>query len=168
MVWVIISVPAGTSGSGSVTAAGGALASVFGWGASALASAGGADSAVFACGAGSAALPRSAALSPSARMVAIGVLTATSAVPSGIKILPSVPSSTASTSMVALSVSISAMTSPALMASPSFFFQVARLPSVMVGDSAGMVISMGILDLYFSSNVTVTLAWTFCSPAGGA
>ena len=96
-------------------------------------------SAAFGCGTGAAgALARSAALSPSARMVAIGVLTATSAVPSGIRIWPSVPSSVASTSMVALSVSISAMTSPDLMVSPSFFSHLARLPFSMVGDSAGM------------------------------
>ena len=71
-------------------------------------------------------------------MVAIGVLTATSAVPSGIRILPSVPSSVASTSIVALSVSISAMTSPDLIASPSFFSHFERLPFSMVGDSAGI------------------------------
>src|SRR6185436_16975434 len=102
-------------GSGSVTAAAGAAGAfsalfasalvVSALGACPVASAGGADAA------GALALPRSAALSPSARMVAIGVLTATSAVPSGINILPSVPSSVASTSIVALSVSISAMTS---------------------------------------------------------
>ena len=40
--------------------------------------AGGADPAAFCCFAGALALPRSAALSPSDRMVAIGVLTATS------------------------------------------------------------------------------------------
>ena len=39
---------------------------------------------------------------------AIGVLTFTSAVPSGISSLPTLPASTASTSMVALSVSTSA------------------------------------------------------------
>ena len=71
-------------------------------------------------------------------MVAIGVLTATSAVPSGIRILPSVPSSVASTSIVALSVSISAMTSPDLIVSPSFFSHFERLPFSMVGDSAGI------------------------------
>ncbi len=84
------------------------------------------------------ALARSAALSPSARIIAIGVLTATSAVPSGTRILPSVPSSVASTSIVALSVSISAMTSPDLMVSPSFFSHLARLPFSIVGDSAGI------------------------------
>jgi hypothetical protein len=81
--------------------------------------------------------------SPCARIIAMGVLTATSLVPSGTKILPSVPSSTASTSMVALSVSISAMTSPDLTLSPSFFSHLARLPFSMVGDSAGMRTSVG-------------------------
>jgi hypothetical protein len=52
--------------------------------------------------------------SPSAAITPIGVLTATFSVPSATRILASTPSSTASTSMVALSVSISAMTSPAL------------------------------------------------------
>src|SRR5262249_25545231 len=40
--------------------------------------------------------------------------------------------------MVALSVSISAMTSPALTLSPSFLSHLARLPFSIVGDSAGM------------------------------
>src|SRR4249920_3324479 len=79
-----------------------------------------------------------AASSPSERIIAIGVLTATSLVPSGTRILPSVPSSTASTSMVALSVSISAMTSPDLTLSPPFFSHLAILPFSMVGDSAGI------------------------------
>src|SRR5205085_9738449 len=66
------------------------------------------------------------------------VLTATSAVPSGIRIRPSVPSSTASTSIVALSVSISAMTSPALTLSPSLLIHLARLPFSIVGERAGI------------------------------
>ena len=45
---------------------------------------------------------------------AIGVLTFTFSVPAGTRIFRSLPSSTASTSIVALSVSISAMTSPEL------------------------------------------------------
>src|SRR5680860_117060 len=65
-------------------------------------------------------------------------------VPSGTRILPSVPSSIASTSMVALSVSISAITSPARTASPSWTCHLASVPSSMVGDSAGMRISVGI------------------------
>src|SRR5579863_1700797 len=57
---------------------------------------------------------------------------------------PIVPSSTASNSIVALSVSISAMTSPAFTASPSFLCHLAMLPSVMVGDKAGIKSSIGI------------------------
>src|SRR6185369_8739035 len=84
------------------------------------------------------------ASSPSPKIMAMGVLTATSLVPSGTRILPSVPSSTASTSMVALSVSISAMTSPDLTASPSFLCHLARFPFSMVGESAGIKTSIGI------------------------
>ena len=76
--------------------------------------------------------------------MAIGVLTATPSVPAGTRILPKVPSSTASTSIVALSVSISAITSPERTASPSCFTQRARLPSVIVGDRAGISIGVGI------------------------
>ena len=54
--------------------------------------------------------------------------------------------------MVALSVSISAKTSPALTASPSRFSQRARLPSVIVGESAGIRISIGITPLRSSSS----------------
>src|SRR5258706_2227295 len=151
MVIVTISVPSGTSGSGSATAVGaeGAFFSSpppgFDAGASAVACEGVAASAAFSCFAGAVALPRSEALSPSARMVAIGVLTATSAVPSGIRILPSVPSSVASTSIVALPVSIAAMTSPDLIGSPSFFSHFERLPFSMVGDSAGISTWIGMV-----------------------
>src|SRR5690606_28918105 len=63
----------------------------------------------------------------------------------GMRIRPSVPSSTASTSIVALSVSISAMTSPAETRSPSLTCHVAIFPSVMVGERAGIVMVIGIL-----------------------
>ena len=53
-------------------------------------------------------------------------------------ILPKIPSSTASNSMVALSVSISASTSPEETGSPSFFSHLASVPSVIVGDRAGI------------------------------
>ncbi len=76
--------------------------------------------------------------SPSSVITAIGVLTATFSVPSGTRIRASVPSSTASTSIVALSVSISAMTSPERTASPSFLSHLASVPCSIVGDSAGM------------------------------
>ena len=81
-----------------------------------------------------------AAAWPSPFSTAIGVFTATPSVPSSIRICDSLPSSTASTSMVALSVSISAMTSPARTSSPTFFSHRASLPSVIVGDSAGISI----------------------------
>jgi hypothetical protein len=64
-------------------------------------------------------------------------------VPSGTTIFAITPSSTASYSIVALSVSISAMTSPVLTASPSFLSHLARLPFSIVGDSAGMRMLMG-------------------------
>src|SRR6266853_2528204 len=57
-------------------------------------------------------------------------------------ILASTPSSTASTSIVALSVSISARTSPARTVSPSLLTQRAILPSVIVGESAGISTSL--------------------------
>src|SRR5215472_9452003 len=87
-------------------------------------------------------LSTASASSPFPAITAIGVLTATCSVPSGITILASTPSSIASTSIVALSVSISASTSPALTGSPSLFSQRAILPSVIVGDSAGIKTSV--------------------------
>jgi hypothetical protein len=78
-------------------------------------------------------------------MTAITSLTGTSCVPSGTRIFAIVPSSTASTSIVALSVSISAITSPDLTLSPSFLSHFARLPFSIVGDSAGIRILIGML-----------------------
>src|SRR5882724_7044629 len=89
----------------------------------------------FDAGAGFSIVPTS---SPFPAITAIGVFTATWSVPSGITILARTPSSIASTSIVALSVSISASTSPALTASPSLLIQRAIFPSVIVGDSAGI------------------------------
>src|SRR5207248_11240758 len=62
------------------------------------------------------------------------------------------PSSMDSYSIVALSVSISAITSPALTGSPSFLSHLARLPFSMVGESAGMRILTGIKYLDFSAD----------------
>src|ERR1700682_2734581 len=144
-----ISVPVGTSGSTDSAIAGSAGLELLGSGARATfgsfcsSSTGGADSAASSCSAGCISPFIADASSPSERISAIGVLTATSAVPAGTRILPSVPSSTASTSIVALSVSISAMTSPALTASPSFLTHLARLPFSIVGESAGIRISIG-------------------------
>ena len=131
---------AGLAGACSCAAAGGSAAGSFADGSSFVA---GAEASAFA---GASALkPSSAELSsPSSRIRPITVLTGTPSAPSATTILPSVPSSIASTSMVALSVSISAITSPAEMWSPSFLSQRARLPSVMVGDRAGIRSSIGI------------------------
>ena len=76
---------------------------------------------------------------PSPAISAMTVPTATPSVPSAILILAIVPSSRASTSITALSVSISAMTSPERISSPSLTSHLANLPSVIVGESAGMV-----------------------------
>src|SRR5580704_7705695 len=150
------SVPSGTSGSGTISDGLALPAFAGAWAAVDLLSPAwaaeegedaetGAGSSAFAGGFfGAPPLPLSAAASsPSARIMAIGVLTATSLVPSGTRIFPNVPSSTASTSMVALSVSISAITSPDLTVSPSFLSHLARLPFSIVGDRAGINTSVG-------------------------
>jgi hypothetical protein len=84
------------------------------------------------------------ASSPSPASTAIGVPTFTPSLPSGTRILAIVPSSTASNSIVALSVSISAKMSPDLTSSPSLTSHLARVPSSIVGDSAGILSSVGI------------------------
>ena len=105
-------------------------------------------------GAGAAPEPAAFTSSPSPASTAMMSLTGTSWVPSGTRILAMVPSSTASTSIVALSVSISAITSPDLTLSPSFLSHLARLPFSIVGDSAGMRILIGIV-----SDLVATVAW---------
>ena len=90
-------------------------------------------------------LAASATFSPSPARIAITELTLTPSVPAGTTIFAIVPSSTASTSMVALSVSISAITSPEETVSPSLTSHLARLPSSIVGDSAGMVMLIGMV-----------------------
>jgi hypothetical protein len=50
--------------------------------------------------------------------------------------------------MVALSVSISASTSPGLTLSPSFFSHLASLPCSMVGERAGIRISIAMKDSF--------------------
>ena len=84
------------------------------------------------------------ASSPSPAIVAITVPTFTPSVPSAIMIAVTTPSSTASNSIVALSVSISAIRSPDLTASPTFTSHLASVPSSIVGDKAGILSSMGI------------------------
>ena len=81
--------------------------------------------------------------SPSPARIAIGAPTFTPSVPSGTRILAIVPSSTASNSIVALSVSISARMSPDFTLSPSFTSHLASVPSSIVGESAGILSSMG-------------------------
>ena len=100
---------------------------------------------VFCSGLPAAAAVEAAAFtsSPSPASTAITWLTGTSCVPSGTTIFASVPSSTASTSIVALSVSISASTSPGATLSPSFLIHLARLPFSMVGERAGIRILVG-------------------------
>ena len=78
---------------------------------------------------------------PTAR-TAIGWPTATLA-PSGATITASVPSSNASVSITALSVSISAIFSPDRTASPARLCHLTTVPSDIVSDSWGMVISVG-------------------------
>ena len=130
------SAPAGAAGAGAgAAAAAGAAAGAAG----ADASAGAAE----AAGAGLAAT--SPALSPSPRSTAIGVFTFTPSVPSATRILPITPSSTASNSIVALSVSISARRSPELTSSPSLTSHFASVPSSIVGERAGMRISVGMM-----------------------
>ena len=71
--------------------------------------------------------------------------TGTPSVPSAVSSSRTVPSSMLSTSIVALSVSISASTSPDLTVSPTLTSHFDSVPVSIVGDSAGMVMSMGIL-----------------------
>src|SRR6187402_716630 len=65
--------------------------------------------------------------------------------PSGIPIYKSVPSLKDSNSIVALSVSISARISPSLILSPTFFNQVATVPSVIVSLKRGIVTFIAII-----------------------
>ena len=104
-------------------------------------------SAFGASGALAGAAPRSSALSPSSSKTAMTSFTLTPSVPSATMILPMTPSSTASNSIVALSVSISAIRSPDEMVSPSFTSHLASFPSSIVGERAGMRSSIGISSL---------------------
>mmetsp|Transcript_18537 Transcript_18537/g.47460 ORF Transcript_18537/g.47460 Transcript_18537/m.47460 type:complete len:209 (+) Transcript_18537:1122-1748(+) len=63
--------------------------------------------------------------------------TCTFCAPSATRILAMKPSSWFSNAIVALSVSMSASTSPAAISSPSPLYHLDRLPCVMVGDSEG-------------------------------
>src|SRR6266550_281219 len=63
--------------------------------------------------------------------------------PAGTAMRAMVPDSKASMGMVALSVSMSAISSPAFILSPSFLFHLMTVPSVIGSESWGMVISEG-------------------------
>ncbi len=119
------------------------VAGAAGAGASVLGASAAPASDAAAAGAAAGADPMSSAVSPSARRTAMAVLTLTPSEPSGIRILPITPSSTASNSIVALSVSISARRSPELTVSPSLTSHFASVPSSIVGDRAGIRISVG-------------------------
>src|SRR5262249_36545684 len=85
-----------------------------------------------------------AGAAPFAASSAIGVLTATWSVPSGRTIFGRPPSAAGAIAILALSVALSASRSPGLTLSPSAFSQRAILPSVIVGDSAGIKTSVAI------------------------
>ena len=132
-VCCFIGVPSGQSGDVSTIGAAGAEAAATGAGAASTGA---------ACAGAEATM--SSALSPSSRSTAIAAFTLTPSVPSAIKILPMIPSSTASNSIVALSVSISAKMSPDFTVSPSLTNHLAKVPSSIVGESAGIRISVAI------------------------
>mmetsp|Transcript_5430 Transcript_5430/g.13588 ORF Transcript_5430/g.13588 Transcript_5430/m.13588 type:complete len:240 (-) Transcript_5430:104-823(-) len=81
---------------------------------------------------------KAAMSSSSSHTTATGTPMSRSLAPSCTRILARKPESTASHSMLALSVSTSARMSPASIASPSLFFHADSVPWVIVGDSEGM------------------------------
>ena len=88
--------------------------------------------------AGAGALPvRALMSSPGWPMTPTSFATAT-VLPAGTSCLSSTPSARATSSMTALSVSTSAMTSPGRTASPSCFFHSTSRPSSIVGDRASI------------------------------
>ena len=87
---------------------------------------------------GAAGCASASASSSSPAISAMTVPTATSSLPASTRILVITPSSTASNSIVALSVSISANMSPELTLSPSLTSHLATVPTSMVGDRAGI------------------------------
>ena len=86
-------------------------------------------------------------MSPSSAITPISLLTCTFSDPSGKIIEANLPSSIASTSIVALSVSTSAIMSPETTSSPTFLIHFAIFPSVMVGESAGINKATGISQI---------------------
>ena len=116
----------------------GSRATVAAAGAADAAGAAGSGVGAAAAGAGAAGVPRSAAVSPSSRSCKITAPTFTPSVPAATMILPTTPSSIDSTSIVALSVSISARISPEETVSPSFTSHFDSVPSSIVGERAGI------------------------------
>mmetsp|Transcript_26589 Transcript_26589/g.45252 ORF Transcript_26589/g.45252 Transcript_26589/m.45252 type:complete len:219 (+) Transcript_26589:26-682(+) len=80
--------------------------------------------------------------SSSSTVTIIGTPTVTSPAPASTIIFPTTPSSCASKSIVALSVSITARESPATNDSPSATFHLDIVPASMVGDRAGIPTTM--------------------------
>ena len=126
---------AGAGATGAEAAAGGASATGAGVGAEAA-----------AAGASSGTVTEDTS-SPSSASTAITAPTATFCAPAAMTILAITPSSTDSTSIVALSVSISAITSPERTSSPSATSHLANVPSVIVGDKAGILMVIDISGL---------------------
>src|SRR5205823_1636045 len=71
--------------------------------------------------------------------------------PSGTAIFATVPSSYAVISIVALSVSTSAITSPEATLSPSLTFHLMMVPASIVSERRGMVMEMGMGEWYGSA-----------------
>mmetsp|Transcript_64907 Transcript_64907/g.130484 ORF Transcript_64907/g.130484 Transcript_64907/m.130484 type:complete len:235 (+) Transcript_64907:927-1631(+) len=124
---------AGTTGTGAAAAAGAGGAGALAGADTGAGEGAGADSAaVYSANAAT----RAASSSVSSTIITTGVPTLISW-PACTRILATTPGSWASNPIVALSVSISAMTSPAPKLSPSFTFHDAIVPASMVGERAG-------------------------------
>mmetsp|Transcript_18700 Transcript_18700/g.52003 ORF Transcript_18700/g.52003 Transcript_18700/m.52003 type:complete len:231 (-) Transcript_18700:137-829(-) len=85
---------------------------------------------------------KAATSSSSSTVTKMGVPTGTSSAPASFRILAMYPSSCASKSIDALSVSILAKASPAMNSLPSSRYHSAKVPWSMVGESAGMPTTM--------------------------
>src|SRR5258706_4880890 len=92
-----------------------------------------------------------AASAPSALTSAIGAPTGTTA-PTSTSVLVRTSLAVDSISMVALSLSISARTSPDLTGSPTFLTQLTKVPSVMSSPNLGITMVSGIQHLFHSGN----------------
>ena len=130
---------AATTGSGTTTSGAGSGAAGAGVGASATGAGSGSGVAVAAV-----LVSAAGASSPASPTAAMAPPTATSS-PTPQYCLIKTPSSKHSTSIVALSVSTSAIMSPLATGSPSFFNHLTSVPTVMVSLSLGMSMSVAIL-----------------------